>query len=139
MTETEKVLVSSSDLSAMRALIITLHGTVQQLVDQQSKSGAPAKEQFDENGYRPLTEKEREYRITRMDVQAILGVSERTTYRRIKDYNIVSIEENGDTKFILGELLDIISRHGLNWHRPSLNRYLSHVSVCLDRGIGYSL
>lgn len=125
MTETEKVLVSSSDLSAMRALIITLHGTVQQLVDQQSKSGAPAKEQFDENGYRPLTEKEREYRITRMDVQAILGVSERTTYRRIKDYNIVSIEENGDTKFILGELLDIISRHGLNWHRPSLNRLLS--------------
>ena len=122
MTETEKVLVSSSDLSAMRALIITLHGTV---VDQQSKSGAPAKEQFDENGYRPLTEKEREYRITRMDVQAILGVSERTTYRRIKDYNIVSIEENGDTKFILGELLDIISRHGLNWHRPSLNRLLS--------------
>ena len=121
MTETEKVLVSSSDLSAMRALIITLHGTVQQLVDQQSKSGAPAKEQFDENGYRPLTEKEREYRITRMDVQAILGVSERTTYRRIKDYNIVSIEENGDTKFILGELLDIISRHGLNWHRPSLH------------------
>ena len=117
MTETEKVLVSSSDLSAMRALIITLHGTVQQLVDQQSKSGAPAKEQFDENGYRPLTEKEREYRITRMDVQAILGVSE--------DYNIVSIEENGDTKFILGELLDIISRHGLNWHRPSLNRLLS--------------
>ena len=125
MTATEKVLVSSSDLSAMRALIITLHGTVQQLVDQQSKSGAPAKEQFDENGYRPLTEKEREYRITRMDVQAILGVSERTTYRRIKDYNIVSIEENGDTKFILGELLDIISRHGLNWHRPSLNRLLS--------------
>ena len=125
MTETEKVLVSSSDLSAMRALITTLHGTVQQLVDQQSKSGAPAKEQFDENGYRPLTEKEREYRITRMDVQAILGVSERTTYRRIKDYNIVSIEENGDTKFILGELLDIISRHGLNWHRPSLNRLLS--------------
>ena len=125
MTETEKVLVSSSDLSAMRALIITLHGTVQQLVDQQSKSGAPAKEQFDENGYRPLTEKEREYRITRMDVQAILGVNERTTYRRIKDYNIVSIEENGDTKFILGELLDIISRHGLNWHRPSLNRLLS--------------
>ena len=95
------------------------------MVDQQSKSGAPAKEQFDENGYRPLTEKEREYRITRMDVQAILGVSERTTYRRIKDYNIVSIEENGDTKFILGELLDIISRHGLNWHRPSLNRLLS--------------
>ena len=125
MTETEKVLVSSSDLSAMRALITTLHGTVQQLVDQQSKSGAPAKEQFDENGYRPLTEKEREYRITRMDVQPTLGSSERTTYRRIKDYNIVSIEENGDTKFILGELLDIISRHGLNWHRPSLNRLLS--------------
>ncbi len=125
MAETENVIVSSSDLSAMRALIITLHGTVQQLVDRQKNSGTPSEPEYDENGYRPLTEKERDYRITRMDVQAILGVSERTTYRRIKDYNIVSIEENGDTKFILGDLLDIISRHGLSWHRPSLYRLLS--------------
>lgn len=125
MAETENVIVSSSDLSAMRALIITLHGTVQQLVDRHNNSGTPSEPEYDENGYRPLTEKERDYRITRMDVQAILGVSERTTYRRIKDYNIVSIEENGDTKFILGDLLDIISRHGLSWHRPSLYRLLS--------------
>lgn len=125
MAETENVIVSSSDLSAMRALIITLHGTVQQLVDRHNNSGTPSEPEYDENGYRPLTNKERDYRITRMDVQAILGVSERTTYRRIKDYNIVSIEENGDTKFILGDLLDIISRHGLSWHRPSLYRLLS--------------
>ncbi len=125
MAETECVLVSCSDLSAMRALIITLQGTVQQLVMQQNNSGTPAEPQYDENGYRPLTQKEREYRINRMEVQSILGVSERTTYRRIKDYNIVSIEENGDTKFILGELLDIISRHGLSWHKPSLYRLLS--------------
>lgn len=95
------------------------------MVDRQKNSGTPSEPEYDENGYRPLTEKERDYRITRMDVQAILGVSERTTYRRIKDYNIVSIEENGDTKFILGDLLDIISRHGLSWHRPSLYRLLS--------------
>lgn len=125
MIETEEYInVSSSELSAMRAILDSLHGTVLDLVSQ-TGAKKQAMPQFDNDGYRHLTDKEREYRITRVEVQEILGVSERTTYRRIKDYNIIPVEENGDLRFILGDLLDTISRHGLGWHRPSLNRLLS--------------
>ena len=117
------VLVPSSELSAMRAIMDQLHTTVQTLALNQSNM--PAQHKLDENGCRPLTDKEREYRISKTEVQNILGVSERTFYRRIKEYNILSIEDNGNPKFILGDLLDIISCHGLSWHPASLNRLLS--------------
>lgn len=106
----------------MRAIMDQLHSTVQTLALNQSNM--PAQHKLDENGCRPLTDKEREYRISKTEVQNILGVSERTFYRRIKEYNILSIEDNGNPKFILGDLLDIISCHGLSWHPASLNRLL---------------
>lgn len=109
----------------MRALILQLQGTVEELLLQQKNMAPP----HDENGYRRLTAQERDYRISRLELQAILGVSERTTYRRIKDYNIVPVFENGDTRFILGDLLDIISRNGLDWHRGSLNRLLARREI----------
>lgn len=108
----------------MRAEMIELRGTVALLVSQ-NESKAPAKPQYDENGTRLLTAAEREYRISKTDVQNILGVSERTTYRHIKRFNIVAIEEFGVKCFILGHILDIISRHGLDYHRSSLNSLLA--------------
>lgn len=54
------VLVPSSELSAMRAIMDQLHSTVQTLALNQSNM--PAQHKLDENGCRPLTDKEREYR-----------------------------------------------------------------------------
>ena len=108
----------------MWAKLESLHGTLRELASRNIPKTA-AMPQYDTDGYRHLTDKERDYRITRTELQEILGVSERTTYRRIKDYSLNPVEENGDMKFILGDVLDTISRHGLSWHRQSLNRLLS--------------
>lgn len=124
MNETELVLVSKSELSAMRAMMTELHGSVALLVSQKDNA-APAQHKYDENGTRLLTDAERAYRISRNDVMNIFGVSERTAYRHIKRFNIIAIEEYGTKCYILGEILDIISRHGLNFHRQSLNSLLS--------------
>ncbi|WP_290451893.1 hypothetical protein [uncultured Muribaculum sp.] len=79
--------------------------------------------------HRSLTDAEREYRIDRQELQALLGVSERTAYRRIKEYGFRVLRDKGDTKFILGEVIDIIIYHGLGWHRSSLDRILSRRTI----------
>ncbi len=111
----------------MRAELTELRGTVAMLVSLMKDGHAtPATNSGSHNdGHSPLTEKEREYRIDRQEFQALLGVSERTFYRRLRDYGFTSIKENGDTKFILGEVTDKISLYGLSWHRSALDRILS--------------
>lgn len=113
----------------MRAEIVELKGTLQMLYALLQGKNPQQNVHKDNNDYRALSDKEKDYRITRLELQAILGVSERTTYRRIKEYNIVAIEENGDTKFILGDVADIISRHGLSWHPASLNDLLARREI----------
>ncbi len=129
---TETITVSSSELSAMRAELRELRGTVATLVSLfQNGSLTPASSKLcsvDEE-HRSLTDAEREYRIDRQELQALLGVSERTAYRRIKVYGFRMLRENGDAKFILGEVADLISFHGLGWHRSALDRILSRRTI----------
>lgn len=111
----------------MRAEMTELRGTVEMLVSI-IKSGhtIPAiKQGGHDDSHSPLSDTERAYRIDRQELQALLGVSERTFYRRLKDYGFSPVKENGDIRFILGEVADIISRHGLNWHRKALDSLLS--------------
>lgn len=128
---TETVTVSSSELSAMRAELRELRGTVASLatiIHKMFHSPATNRQNKDEE-HRSLTDAEREYLIDRQEFQALLGVSERTAYRRIKEYGFRVLRENGDTKFILGEVTDIISHHGLGWHRSALDRILSRRTI----------
>lgn len=115
----------------MRAELTELRGTVAMLVSLMKDGHAvPAAKPGSQNdGHSPLTDKEREYRIDRQELQALLGVSERTFYRRLKDYGFTPVRENGDTKFILGEVADTISRYGLNWHRKALENILFKRSI----------
>ena len=120
---TEYVTVRSSELSAMMDRMDQMHKKVDELASQ--KNQMPAPPMLDENGSRPLTEKEREYIISMPDVISILGVSERTCYRKIDEFNIPSTGEGKKSKFVLGIFLDIISKHGLSYHAKSLNRLLA--------------
>ena len=115
----------------MRAELTELRGTVAMLVSlMQDGRAIPATNPGSQNdGHSRLTDAEREYRIDRQEFRALLGVSERTFYRRLKDYGFTSVRENGDTKFILGEVTDKISRHGLSWHRSALDRILYKRSI----------
>lgn len=115
----------------MRAELRGLRGTVATLatiIHKMVHSPAAIRQNKDEE-HRSLTDAEREYRIDRQELQALLGVSERTAYRRIKEYGFRVLRENGDTKFILGEVIDIISHHGLGWHRSGLDRILSRRTI----------
>lgn len=111
----------------MRAELRELRGTVAMLVSlMESGHAIPAQKSGSHNdGHSPLTDKEREYRIDRQEFQALLGVSERTFYRRLKDYGFNPVRENGDLRFILGEVADKISFHGLRWNRKALENILS--------------
>lgn len=120
---TEYVIVESSELSAMRDAMDLMHTKVDALASQQNQMSAQPT--LDEDGSRPITDKEREYIITITDVQSILGVSERTCYRKVKEYSIESTGEGKKSKFRLGHLLDVISLHGLSYHPKSLNRLLA--------------
>ena len=107
----------------MRAELRDLRGTVASLatiIHKMIHSPATIRHNKDE---------EREYRIDRQELQALLGVSERTAYRRIKDYGFRVLRENGDARFILGEVADLISHHGLGWHPSALDRILSRRSI----------
>lgn len=115
----------------MRAELRDLRGTVASLATIIHKivhSPATNNQNKDEE-HRSLTDAEREYRIDRQEFQALLGVSERTAYRRIKEYGFRMLRDKGDTKFILGEVIDIISHHGLGWHRSSLDGILSRRTI----------
>ena len=128
---TETVTVSSSELSAMRAELRDLRGTVASLasiIHKMVHSPATIRQNKDDE-HRSLTDAEREYRIDRQELQALLGVSERTAYRRIKDYGFRVLREKGDARFILGEVADLISHHGLGWHPSALDRILSRRSI----------
>lgn len=115
----------------MRAELRDLRGTVASLatiIQKMFHSPASNRQNKDEE-HRPLTDAEREYRIDRQEFQALLGVSERTAYRRIKDYGFRVLREKGDAKFILGEVTDLISHHGLGWHRSALDVILSRRTI----------
>ena len=93
---TETVTVSSSELSAMRAELRNLRGTVATLatiIHKMVHSPAAIRQNKDEE-HRSLTDAEREYRIDRQELQALLGVSERTAYRRIKEYGFRVLQTN---------------------------------------------
>jgi len=107
----------------MRAELRDLRGTVATLatiIQKMIHSPATIRHNKDDE-HRSLTDAEREYRIDRQELQALLGVSERTAYRRIKEYGFRVLRENGDTKFI--------SHHGLGWHRSGLDRILSRRTI----------
>ncbi len=115
----------------MRAELRDLRGTVATLatiIHKMVHSPAAIRQNKDDE-HRSLTDAEREYRIDRQELQALLGVSERTAYRRIKEYGFRVLRDKGDTKFILGEVIDIIIHHGLGWHRSSLDRILSRRTI----------
>ena len=115
----------------MRAELRDLRGTVATLatiIHKMVHSPAAIRQNKDDE-HRSLTDAEREYRIDRQELQALLGVSERTAYRRIKEYGFRVLRDKGDTKFILGEVIDIIIYHGLGWHRSSLDRILSRRTI----------
>lgn len=116
----------------MRAELRDLRGTVATLVSLfQNGTMTPARSNHGnkDEEHRSLTDAEREYRIDRQEFQALLGVSERTAYRRIKEYGFRMLRVKGDVKFILGEVTDLISHHGLCWHRSALDRILSRRSI----------
>ena len=115
----------------MRAELRDLRGTVATLatiIQKMIHSPATIRHNKDDE-HRSLTDAEREYRIDRQELQALLGVSERTAYRRIKVYGFRVLRDKGDTKFILGEVINIISHHGLGWHRSALDRILSRRTI----------
>lgn len=115
----------------MRAELRDLRGTVASLatiIHKMVHSPAAIRQNKDDE-HRSLTDAEREYLIDRQELQALLGVSERTAYRRIKDYGFRMLRDKGDTKFILGEVIDIICHHGLGWHRSSLDNILSRRTI----------
>lgn len=115
----------------MRAELRDLRGTVASLatiIHKMIHSPATIRHNKDDE-HRSLTDADREYRIDRQELQALLGVSERTAYRRIKEYDFRVLRDKGDTKFILGEVIDIIIYHGLGWHRSSLDKILSRRTI----------
>lgn len=115
----------------MRAELRDLRGTVATLatiIQKMIHSPATIRHNKDDE-HRSLTDAEREYRIDSQELQALLGVSERTAYRRIKEYDFRVLRDKGDTKFILGEVIDIIIYHGLGWHRSSLDKILSRRTI----------
>lgn len=133
------ILVPSSELSAMQAEVKELRGTVSTLTsiieNFFTKMSASHKhhQHTHEDGTSPLTDNERMYTITRLDICSILGISERTSYRKFAELGLVSFKESGETKFLLGNLVDIISVKGLHWRHKELVALLRRREIRVNR------
>ena len=133
------ILVPSSELCAMQAEVKELRGTVSKLTSivenfvHKMSAHHKHNHQVHEDGTSPLTANERMYKINRLEVCSILGISERTSYRKFTEIGLVSVKESGETKFILGDLVDIISVKGLRWKQKELAALLRRREIRVSR------
>ena len=116
----------------MRAELRDLRGTVASLatiIHKMIHSPAAIRQNKDEE-HRSLTDAEREYRIDRQELQALLGVSERTAYRRIKEYDfrVSSLPSVHGEKFVIR----ILDKTSFRFTRQDLG-FTDEENVVIDR------